>query len=152
MGLNLPPLSPPESQMRPAAGAGETQEVGGDPWASPHGLLFTKQRPILALLGSFRWQGQPHPRRTLRGLSSCHPSPSSDVAGHRQTDIPNRIITVQSLGNIEILFHFLQLKIFSSECCPKASLPQRVKVLQLKHSHMYTYMSLGKSHSFWTFK
>lgn len=76
MGLNLLPLSPPPEsrQVRPAAGARETQEVGGDPLGRPHGLLFTEQRlPSRLYWGSFRSQGQPHPRRTLRGLSSCHP-------------------------------------------------------------------------------
>lgn len=43
MGLNLLPWSPPPDshQVRPAAGAGETQEVGGDPLGRPYGLLFT---------------------------------------------------------------------------------------------------------------
>lgn len=63
MGLNLLPLSPPPEsrQMRPAAGAGETQEVGGDPLGHPHGLLFTKQRPIPALLGLIQVAGAASP-------------------------------------------------------------------------------------------
>lgn len=75
MGLNLLPC-PLRVTVKcgPAAGAGETQEVGGDPLGHPHGLLFTKQRPILFLLGLIQVAGQP----THAGLSEVsalsHPS------------------------------------------------------------------------------